>query len=128
VTSVMRNSDDCTVVGLSSNAEKDFPTWQFYSGRKTLPYTIALGCLLDGRLRMEYAVDVILERGSSGLLIAHCQELNEFGCGCTTSEAIADLQHCIAELYFALKADSNCLGSGLTQTWKLLRTMITEYA
>ena len=86
---------------------------------------IKLGFLRDGRLRVREAIEVkILEE--EGQIIAEAEELNEFGSGDNQTEAIADLQYAIAELYFTLEEDQERLGKGLQQIWETLRAKVEK--
>ena len=81
---------------------------------------IKLGFLRDGRLRVREAIEVkILEE--EGQIIAEAEELNEFGSGDNQTEAIADLQYAIAELYFTLEAEQAHLGKELQRVWGTLQ-------
>ena len=92
---------------------------------KALPATVMLGFLRDGRLRVRAAIEVaILE--ADGQIIAEAEELNEFGSGDNLTEAIIDLQHAIAELYFSLEEDKDRLGPGLEKVWAVLQGKIEK--
>lgn len=90
-----------------------------------LPKTMLLGALRDPRLRLIAPLTITFEREDSNI-VAYCQELEEFGFGTHLTEAIADLQATVAELYFALKEENNRLGSDLRTTWDSLRQKIKE--
>ena len=77
---------------------------------------LALGSLRDGRLRVvePIAVTQMMEGGKH---VAEAPVLNEFGFGGNPSEAIADLQAAIAELYFTLEAEQHRLGPDLATVW-----------
>lgn len=90
-----------------------------------VPSTVALGFLRDGRLRVREAIEVaILE--ADGQIVAEADELNEFGSGDNQSEAVIDLQHAIAELYFSLEEDKDRLGPGLQKVWEVLQVKIEK--
>lgn len=57
-------------------------------------------------------------------IIAEAVEFNEFGFGQNRSEALADLQHAIAELYFTLEESKGRLGVDLQMVWKNLQQNI----
>ena len=84
-----------------------------------------LGSLRDGRLRVlePFEVAPMLE-GSKHVLEA--TELNEFGFGDTFSEALADLQAAIAELYFTLEEDQELLGPDLLSVWDVLSRKVRK--
>ena len=84
-----------------------------------------LGRLRDGRLRVVVPIPVRTVREGASF-VAEATSLNEFGFGKNQSEAIADLQHAIAELYFSLKADQHRLGPDLVKVWKTLHSLVVE--
>ncbi len=91
----------------------------------TLPSTMLLGALRDPRLRLNVPLTITFEHDNSDI-VAYCEELEEFGFGTHLTEAIADLQATIAELYFTLKEENNRLGSDLVRIWDSLRQTIKE--
>ena len=100
-------------------------TWPDADEATAVPAPVALGFLRDGRLRVRAAIEVaILE--SDGQIIAEAEELNEFGSGDNQAEAIIDLQHAIAELYFSLEEDKDRLGPGLEKVWAVLQGKIEK--
>ena len=76
------------------------------------PKEFTLGALRDGRLRVVEPIAVTWT-AEDGQCVAEAAEINEFGFGDNLTEAIADLQAAIAELYFALDADQERLGPDL---------------
>jgi len=56
--------------------------------------------------------------------IAEAVEINEFGFGENISEAIADLQHAIAELYITLEEEQDHLGTDLQGVWSVLQNKL----
>lgn len=97
-----------------------------YVGADLVPATPSealLGSLRDGRLRVFSPIKVkIATEGEQ--IVAEAVELNEFGFGENTSEAIADLQRTIAELYFTLEAEQERLGTDLQSVWAVLQEKI----
>ena len=77
-----------------------------------IPAEFALERLDDKRLSV---VEPLAVRSTTeaGQVVLEAPEINEFGYGGTLSEAIADLQAAIAELYFTLDADKERLGTDL---------------
>lgn len=100
-------------------------TWPDADGATAAPATVALGFLRDGRLRVRAAIEVAI-READGQIIAEAEELNEFGSGDNQAEAIIDLQHAIAELYFSLEEDKDRLGPGLEKVWAVLQGKIEK--
>ena len=91
------------------------------------PTEIMIGSLRDGRLRVMQPIRVKFSRDGAGF-IAEAIDLNEFGFGGNQSEAVADLQHVIAELYFSLRDERNRLGPDLRRVWEKVDRAIIEPA
>ena len=88
-------------------------------GVPSLPDRFALGSLRDGRLRVVKPIHVV-QMSEGGKFVVEAPELNEFGFGDGFSEAIADLQAAIAELYFTLETERNRLGPDLAAVWSII--------
>ena len=84
-----------------------------------------LGFLRDGRLRLREPINVAMTE-EDGQIVAEAEELNEFGYGQNQTEAITDLQHTIAELYFTLEGDQDRLGIALKAVWETLQAKIEK--
>ena len=84
-----------------------------------IPTSSLLGSLRDGRLRVVEPIEVV-QRTEDGKCVVETPELNEFGFGDNLSEAIADLQAAISELYFTLGAEQDRLGPDLAVVWTTL--------
>ena len=83
------------------------------------PERFTLGSLRDGRLRVTASIEVVqMMEGSE--YVVEALDLNEFGFGDSLSEAIADLQAAIAELYLTLEAEQERLGPDLASVWGVL--------
>lgn len=91
----------------------------------TLPKTMLLGALRDPRLHLTTPLTITFEREKEDI-VAYSEELEEFGFGTHLTEAIADLQATITELYFTLKEENNRLGSNLKRIWDSLHQKIKE--
>jgi hypothetical protein len=89
------------------------------------PEPFALGSLRDGRLRVVEPIEVspMLEGGKH---VLEAQELNEFGFGDNLSEALADLQAAIAELYLTLEEEQERLGPDLSSVWDVLSQKVRK--
>ena len=85
-------------------------------GLPSAPDRFALGSLRDGRLRIVKPIEVV-QIPMTGQFVVEAPELNEFGFGDGFSEAIADLQAAIAELYFTLETEQKRLGPDLAAVW-----------
>lgn len=83
------------------------------------PSSFALGTLRDGRLRVEEPFD-IGRTTDAGQCVLEATEISEFGYGENLSEALADLQAAIAELYFTLETERDRLGRDLAKVWATL--------
>ena len=84
------------------------------------PAQLLLGALRDGRLRVRSPIAVELTTENQDF-IAEAVGLDEFGFGKNPSEAVADLQHAIAELYFTLDREQGRLGPDLMGIWSTLQ-------
>lgn len=89
------------------------------------PKELEIGALLDDRLRMNNAINVIMEQEGE-TYIARCDSLDEFGYGETPSDAIDDLRMVIAELYWTLKAEHGNLSPDMARLWECLSELIEE--
>jgi hypothetical protein len=88
-----------------------------------MPDEILLGSLRDGRLKVNVPIKVKFT--TEGVhTIAEAVEINEFGFGGNMSEAIADLQRTIAELYLTLEEEQKHLGKDLKGVWTVLQKKI----
>lgn len=86
---------------------------------------ILLGSVRDGRLRVVTPLQVKLNYEGRHT-IAEAVELDEFGFGDNVSEAIADLQRTITELYFTLEKEQKRLGTDLQRIWNILQEKILK--
>ena len=85
----------------------------------------ALGSLRDGRLRVVEPIEVV-PMIEGGKYVVEAPELNEFGFGDTLSEALADLQAAIAELYLTLEEEQERLGPDLSSVWDVLSQKVRK--
>jgi hypothetical protein len=88
-----------------------------------IPDEILLGSLRDGRLKVHSPIKVRFTTEGEHT-IAEAVEINEFGFGENISEAIADLQRTIAELYLTLEEEQDHLGKDLKGVWTVLQKKI----
>jgi len=88
-----------------------------------IPDEALLGSLRDGRLKIHSPIKVRFATEGKHT-IAEAVEINEFGFGGNISEAIADLQHTIAELYLTLEEEQDRLGTDLQGVWSVLKKKI----
>ena len=79
----------------------------------------------DGRLRVVKPIEVV-RTAEDGKCVVEARELNEFGFGDNFSEALADLQAAIAELYFTLEAEQDRLGPDLAAVWATLSEKVSK--
>lgn len=98
---------------------------QILSIGPTLPKNMLLGALRDPRLHLIAPLTITFEHENDDI-VAYCEELEEFGFGKHLTEAIADLQVTIAELYLTLKEENGRLGSNLKKIWYSLHQKIKE--
>ena len=90
-----------------------------------VPHEALLGSVCDGRLRVQLPIRVKFTQEGQNI-IAKAVEFNEFGFGENPSEALVDLQHAIAELYFTLDKEHNRLGRDLQRVWAKLQKKIRK--
>jgi len=88
-----------------------------------VPSEALLGSLRDGRLKVRSPIKVRFATEGKHI-IAEALELSEFGFGENISEAIADLQRTIAELYLTLEKEQDSLGTDLQGVWSILQEKI----
>ncbi|MGD0779175.1 MAG: hypothetical protein ABR954_00090 [Dehalococcoidales bacterium] len=86
---------------------------------------ILVGTLRDGRLKINVPIRVKFAF-ENNKVIAEAEEVNEFGFGENMSEALADLQRAIAELFFTLEREQKRLGADLKKVWGILKEKITK--
>lgn len=93
-------------------------------GPTLAPAVTLFGSLRDHRLKVQvpFAVSFSTEESQ---VIAEASEIDEFGFGETCSEALADLQRAITELYFSLSQDKDRLGPDLIRVWAILQQKVT---
>ncbi|HLC29364.1 MAG TPA: hypothetical protein VJM51_01110 [Dehalococcoidia bacterium] len=95
------------------------------SAEAGFPQTLAFGSLLDDRLRLLKPLEVQLEQEGEWY-IARCGEVDAFGYGEDSFQAVDDLRQSFAELYWTLKASQEQLAKGLSSVWKHLRELVEE--
>jgi hypothetical protein len=89
----------------------------------TFPRIIQLGALPNKRLRFIRPIPVELSRSGESV-IASVAEFEEFGQGATSSDALDDLGHSLAELFLSLQQEENRLGPDLTRLLEILRSYL----
>ncbi len=97
----------------------------YHSQKIMTPDNILLGTLRDGRIRVITPIKVNFTREGKHV-IAEAVELDEFGFGDNTSEAIVNLQRAITELYFNLDKERSRLGIDLKRIWDILQEKILK--
>jgi hypothetical protein len=96
---------------LGSTVEAFIPNTKRVAAR---PKKILFGVIAHPRLRIKRPIRLEVSR-KKGTVVAHCTDLNEFGCGVSMSDALDDFSKGIAELFFSLEQDSDRLGSDLAK-------------
>jgi hypothetical protein len=93
--------------------------------REGRPRHILLGTVNDCHFRVIKPIPVNVDvRGNT--VIASWRQTDEFGTGKSTSLALDDLGHTIAELYESLEKDETRLGPDLADVWKTLRQYVVR--
>lgn len=82
---------------------------------------LKFGALPDRRLRFKQPLNVRLYK-DNGTYIAQCVEIEQFGYGGDSSEALDDLGKTLSEMYFYLSdaGQSGTLGESLAAQYSLL--------
>jgi hypothetical protein len=78
---------------------------------------------IDARLKITEPFVVTLER-REGIVSAYVEELEEFGHGSNSSEALHDLGKTLSELYFSLRDNADRLSPDLRSVWLKLNERI----
>jgi hypothetical protein len=85
------------------------------------PDIISYAAKVHPSLRTKKAFTVQFSRNDEGFS-AYVAELEEYGLGVTRSEALDDLNHTLAELYFSLGNDAHRLSADLQTVWGKLQS------
>lgn len=90
-----------------------------------MPHHVRLGFLADARFRilLPFEVHLISEHEST---VAEAVEVDEFGYGGNSAEAIRDLQRTLVELYESLDHDQARLGPDLDRVWRVLQEKLAR--
>jgi hypothetical protein len=91
--------------------------------RSTVAEKLLFAPTIDGRLKITKPFEVTVER-SGGTVTAHVEEIDEFGYGSDSGEALYDLGKTLSELYFSLKEDADRLSPDLHSVWLKLNEHI----
>jgi len=78
---------------------------------------------IDGRLKIVQPFVVSVE-GHEGVVTAYVAEIDEFGYGSNSGEALYDLGKTLSELYFSLKHNADRLSPDLSAVWRKLNEHI----
>lgn len=84
-----------------------------------------VGALRDGRLRVREPFSVRKRRENDDFTM-EATEIGEFGFGKNPTEALADLQRAVAELFFYLECNQAQLGRDLERIWGILQRKIVR--
>jgi hypothetical protein len=82
--------------------------------------TFGFAPTIDGRLRIVKPFTVELEEIEEGGFVARIDEIDEFGIGPSSGDALHDLGKTLAELYFSLREQSPRLSPDLQSVLKAL--------
>src|ERR1700722_13616786 len=75
---------------------------------QAIPDPLSFALAIDPRLKIKKAFSVRVHKYNSGM-VAEAPEIEEFGYGLNSSEALLDLGKTIAELYLSLDAEADRL-------------------
>jgi hypothetical protein len=96
-----------------------------HTGRGKRPKHVLLGTINHADFRVVRAIPVNLDvRGNT--VLASWRQIDEFGTGKTTSLALDELGHTLAELFDALQKDEARLGPDLINVWATLKEHIVR--
>jgi len=84
---------------------------------------LLFGPSIDGRLKIVKPFVVSLEV-REGVVAACVEEIQEFGCGSNSGEALYDLAKTLSELYFSLQDNADRLSADLRSVWLRLNEHI----
>jgi len=87
--------------------------------REARPTSILFGALRDPHLRLRKPIPLKIEE-KEGLVSAIFEDIQEFGCGETMSEAISDFSSTVAELYISLSQENAPLSDDLLRVKNIL--------
>ncbi len=104
---------------VTSTVQVYMPRTKRSSGR---PKRIQFGVVTDPRLRLKRPISLVISR-KRGVVIAHSEDLQEFGTGVTTADALDDFSKGLSELFFRLLDDSARLGPDLLR----LKDKVSRY-
>ena len=93
----------------------------------SFPRTILLGSIPSARVRVVRPIPVELSRDEESI-VAAVAELEEFGQGETSSDALNDLGFSLAELFLSLHKNESRLGPDLVQLLGKLRTYLALHS
>src|SRR4029079_10775442 len=77
------------------------PRVEFMEPEFLVPGELMLGTLADQRIRVIAPIEVRLFE-EEGQVVAQAPAFDEFGFGANASEALQDIQHALAQLYYSL--------------------------
>ena len=100
----------------------EIPSSTLMQPERAIPDPLSFAPMIDPRLKIRKSFKVRFHRCESGMT-AYAEEIEEFGQGANSSEALIDLGKTIAELFFSLDAEADRLAAGL---WSL-RERLTEH-
>jgi hypothetical protein len=91
--------------------------------RSTTDEKVLFAPNIDGRLKITEPFVVTVQR-HEGVVVAYVPEIEEFGYGSNSSEALQDLGKTLSELYFSLKENTDRLSADLRSVWLKLNAHI----
>jgi hypothetical protein len=97
-----------------------------FTTRMTVPEELLYAAAIHPELRTTLPFYVQFERTESGYA-AVVHELDEYGLGCTRSEALEDLRKTLQELYLSLEHDESRLSEDLLSVWARLKNHVTRF-
>ncbi len=90
------------------------------------PTAVKFGALHDPCLRLLKPITLDISEGDDSEVVLSWLEIDEFGCGATTSDALVDFGQSLRELYHELHVDGVQLGPDLRRVKGVLDTYIEK--
>ncbi len=87
------------------------------------PTRVSIGTLSDQGFRVVKPITLDVETRDDSV-VATWAEIDEFGAGPSTSDAIEELGRTVAELYRSLQVEQENLGPDLHRVWDILREFV----
>ncbi|MEK7403641.1 MAG: hypothetical protein AAB225_00900 [Acidobacteriota bacterium] len=111
-------TSETTLLSLVVRVDPPAPPREFLEllKRRSIVEEVLFAPNIDARLKITKPFLVTVKR-REGIMTAYIEEINEFGYGSNSAEALYDLGRTLSELYFSLKDAADRLSPDLTSVW-----------